>query len=331
MRIDDISFDVSDLIESVRYDYQFTSDFALNPSALTKMTVRGDWLMMNCPNHNETNPSFGISLSSPYHCNCFYCGTLGTIDKMIELVLGLDKNSGLKYVMDSLGYYELTKIDLDRMFNQKKEIKNLPENDLVSFQKLENSLDYEMAIAYLKKRGLSDKTISTYGVGVDLKNYCITFPQRDRKGNLRFIQKRKINVNKGNRFINEGNPVKKDILFGLHFIDKIKTTKKAIKKVRIVESPIDVLSHYQIGEVAVALNGLILFPQQIRELQLSGVTTIELMLDNDKAGKSSTVEARSKLNKAGFVVNEVHYPNDLFKDANDLLLANELHNVKIKK
>ncbi|MGG3868102.1 toprim domain-containing protein, partial [Brevibacillus laterosporus] len=180
---------------------------------------------------------------------------------------------------------------------------------------------YDVAMSYLiNERGLSQKTINTYEIGVDTVNNCIVFPQRTRTGELRFLQKRKVGNNYvGAKFINDGCPIKKDIVFGLHFINRLIGTPNRIKRVRLVEAPIDALSNYQVGIAAVALNGRILFRNQLEALQAAGIEVVDLMLDNDRAGREGQKEAMYWLDKAGFIVNEVIFPTPLCKDPNELL------------
>lgn len=325
--LESVYIDVEDLIDELRFEYQHSSGYFTNPNAFNKTNDTGDWVMCCCPNHAENRPSFGISKDPPYHCNCFYCGYLGTVDKVIEIALGLDDGEGLSMLLSTyLVDEKRMPIDVEAIIDSGREPLRLPALDETILQGYLNSRErnpwvYDTAMAYMvKERGLSQKTLQTYEIGVDVDNRCITFPQRTRKGELRFIQKRKIGNNfHGARFINDGSPVKKDILFGLHFIDKYKTTKDRIRRVRICEAPIDAMSNYEVGIAAVALNGRILFKNQVEALQLAGVEVVDLMLDNDEAGQQGTEEAVKKLVQAGMVVNVVRYANPLCKDANDLL------------
>lgn len=325
--LETIYIDVEDLTDELRFEYQHSPNYLTNPNAFSKTNDTGDWLMSCCPNHAETRPSFGISKEPPYHCNCFYCGYLGTVDRVIELALGLDDGEGLKMLLSTyLVEEKRLAIDVESIIDSGREPLRLPTVDESVLEGYLNSREknqwvYDAAMGYmLNERKLSWRTLQTYQIGVDVDNNCITFPQRTRKGDLRFIQKRKVGNNyHGAKFINDGSPIKKDIVFGLHFIDRIKTTKDRIRRVRLCESPIDAMSNYEVGIAAVAINGRILFKNQVQALQAAGIDTIDLMLDNDDAGRQGTAEAVKRLNKAGFVVNVVQYANPLCKDANDLL------------
>lgn len=340
--LENISLDVWDLIDELRFEYQHSHNFMLNPTAFSNKNDTGDWVMSCCPNHAETRASFGISKSPPYHANCFYCGYLGTIDRVLEIAFSLDDGEGIKLLLSDYIVEEArTPLDVEGIINDGRERTKIPcldEKELTKFDNAPsiNKWTYDVAMAYLiNQRGMNIHTLNTYGIKVDVQNECIVFPQRTRTGELRFLQKRKIGNNyKGVKFINEGSPIKKDILFGLHFINRLRTTKNRIRRVRMVESPLDAMSNYQVGIAAVATNGKILFKNQIRELQLAGVEVVDLFFDNDDAGREATKHATKALTKEGFIVNHVQYPPiftyDTKVDSNDLLKLGWLDKLKVK-
>lgn len=325
--LESIYLDVEELTEELRFEYQHSSNYFNNPNAFSKTNDTGDWLMSCCPNHPESRASFGISKDPPYHCNCFFCGSLGTVDKVIELALGLDDGEGIKMLLATyLVEEKRLPIDVEAIIANGREPLRLPTVDETVLQgylnsRPDNPWRYDVATAYmLNERMLSKHTLDTYEIGVDTVHNCITFPQRTRTGDLRFIQKRKVGSNYiGAKFINDGSPIKKDIVFGLNFIDRLKTTRNRIRRVRVCESPIDAMSNYEVGIAAVAINGRILFRNQVQALQAAGIEVVDLMLDNDEAGKQGTKEALRWLDRAGFIVNQVQYANPFSKDSNDLL------------
>lgn len=335
--LETLYIDVEDLTDELRFEYQHSPNYFNNPNAFSKTNDTGDWLMSCCPNHAETRASFGISKDPPYHCNCFFCGYLGTVDKVIEIALGLDDGEGLKMLLSTyLVEEQRLPIDVEAIIANGREPLKLPTVDESILRGYIESRDsnpwvYDVAMSYmLNERGLSRHTLETYEIGVDVENNCIAFPQRTRTGDLRFIQKRKVGNNYfGAKFINDGSPIKKDIVFGLHFIDRLKSTKNRIRRVRLVESPIDAMSNYEVGIAAVAINGRILFKNQIQALQAAGIEVVDLMLDNDEAGKQGTEEAIRKLDRAGMVVNVVQYANPFSKDSNDLLRCGMLDRCQV--
>ncbi|MCY8119558.1 toprim domain-containing protein [Bacillus spizizenii] len=340
--LENVQLDVWDIIDELRFEYQHSSNFGINPTAFSHKNDTGDWVMSCCPNHAETRASFGISKEPPYHTNCFYCGYLGTLDKTVEIAFGLDDGEGIKLLLSDYILEETrAPIDVDGIINDGRECTTIPflnESELSKFDNSpsKNKWTYDVAMSYLiNQRGITPHTLNTYGIKVDVDNECIVFPQRTRTGELRFLQKRKIGSSyQGAKFINEGSPIKKDILFGLNFINQLRTSKNRIKRVRMVESPLDAMSNYQVGIAAVATNGKILFKNQIRELQLAGVEIVDTFFDNDKAGWDATVQATNALVRAGFIVNQTLYPPQFSRstkvDSNDLLKLGWLNKLESK-
>jgi DNA primase len=341
--LENVQIDVEDFIDNMLFEYQHSPNYFLNSKAFSNKNDTGSWVMTCCPNHAETRPSFGISKDPPYHCNCFYCGYLGTIDKVVEIALGLDDGEGIKFLLsDFIVEEKRIPLDVEGIIRDKRERTKIPCLDESELHKFDNSMvlnkwTHNVAMAYLiNQRGMNVHTLNTYEIKIDVANECIVFPQRTRTGELRFLQKRKIGNNfRGAKFINEGSPIKKDILFGLHFIERLKYTPNRIRRVRLVESPLDAMSNYQAGYVAVATNGKLLFWNQIRELQLAGVEIVDLLFDNDEAGKVATSEATKQLIKAGFVVNHVLYPPAIRAsnekcDSNNLLKLGLLDKLETK-
>ncbi|ALA07270.1 hypothetical protein SECTIM467_146 [Brevibacillus phage SecTim467] len=335
--LESLHIDPEELLDELRFSYQHLQKAHINPNAFARLNDTGDWVMSCCPNHPETHPSFGISKDAPYHCNCFFCGYLGTVDQMIESALDLEEGEGIKVLLSTYIVEEKRKtFDMVAYIENRRNSYEIPCLDEAVLQEMKDSRCknerlYQTAMAYMKQRGFDDRTLATYEICVDTTTETIVFPQRTRTGQLRFVQKRKIGSSyHGAKFINEGSAVKKDIVFGLHLINKLRTTPSRITRVRIVESPTDCMSNYQVGIPAVSINGRILFFNQVRELQLAGITEVDLMLDNDTAGKKGTEDATKMLDKAGFIVNHVVYPKfPDFKDSNALLQAGLLDKLDI--
>lgn len=340
--LEHVSLDIWDLIDELRFKYQHSPSYHLNSTAFSQKNDTGDWVMSCCPKHTETRASFGISKEPPYHTNCFYCGYLGTLDKMIEIAFRLYDGEGIKLLLSDYIFEEVrTPLDIEGIIRDGREPAKIPclnESELIKFNSAPtiNKWTYDIALTYLmNQRGMNTHTLNTYEIKIDVVNECIVFPQRTRTGELRFLQKRKIGSNyQGAKFINEGSPIKKDILFGLHFINQLRTSPKRIRRVRMVESPLDTMSNYQVGIASVATNGKILFKNQVRELQLAGIEIVDLFFDNDDAGRDATTQAAEILTKSGLIVNHVLYPKQFVQnqkvDSNDLLKLGWLDSLETK-
>lgn len=338
--LQNIHIDVEELLEELQFEYQHSPNYNTNPTAFTNVNrTTGDWVMACCPAHPESRASFGISMDAPYNCNCFYCGYLGTIAEVIEIAFDLDEGEGLTKLLTGYIVEDKRKVmDIVTMIKDLRgegEIPKLPLSELTKFDQV-NKLDwdYRVAEAYMtNNRGITQNTMNVYDIKVDLEHKCIVFPQYTRKGDLRFLQKRKIgDTYIGAKFINEGLAVKRDILFGLSLINRYRNTPQAIKRVRMVESPIDVLSNYQVGIPAVAINGKLLFNSQVRELKLAGIEIVDLFFDNDEAGREATEQATKMLKRYGIHVNHVQHPPHLMfskQDSNSLMLLGLLDKLPV--
>lgn len=339
--LQNIHIDIEELLEELRFDYQHSPNYLTNPNAFSNVNrTSGDFYMCCCPNHPETRASFGVSKDAPYNTNCFYCGYLGTIAEAIEIAFSLEEGEGIAKILTRYVVEEKRKVhDIVGMIKDMRgetKIPSLPMEELTKFDNVDfNSWDYRVGLAYMvNQRFITMHTLNTFQVKVDVENNCIVFPQFTRKGELRFLQKRKTGDSySGAKFINEGLAIKRDILYGLHHIDALKTTPSAIKRIRMVESPIDVLSNYQVGIPAVAINGKILFSSQVRELQLAGIEVVDLFFDNDEAGRDATTRAIKILKRANIHVNVVLHPPHLAgskQDSNSLLPLGLLDKLYVK-
>ncbi|MDF2964336.1 MAG: hypothetical protein K0S39_6071 [Paenibacillus sp.] len=329
--LDALFIDPKELIEELLFEYQHSLNYELNPNAFDCANDTGNWVMCCCPIHAESRASFGISKEAPYKTNCFYCGPLGTIDQVIEHAFDLAPGEGIKKLLFSLVQEERrAPLNLDELIENGRNFFTVPSMDEAVVQsflsKSGREWQWDQSMNYMRSRGFTERCLKTYEIGVDTEANCIVFPQRTREGKIRFVQKRKIGEHYiGAKFVNEGQAIKKDILFGLHHINKLRFSPHRIRRIRLVESPTDAMSNYEVGVPAVSINGKILFHYQVKELLWAGIEIVDLMLDNDEAGRNGSKAAAKKLEHAGIIVNQVLYPHPLHKDANALYQAGLLH------
>lgn len=78
---------IDHLVESIKIiefmESEYSSDFIFNN--------KSEWANTNCPlpDHEDSNPSFGINQESNIY-NCFGCGSTGDIIKLVQSVEGLN-------------------------------------------------------------------------------------------------------------------------------------------------------------------------------------------------------------------------------------------------
>ncbi len=125
-----------------------------------KLEKAGNNFKARCPFHNEKTPSFFVSPDrGSYYC--FGCAAKGDIFSFVENFENIDFLGALKILANRAGveleFGKFEKNDKkERLFNLLDESSKLYENNL---QKEEVALDY------LRKRGLKDATIKEWRIG----------------------------------------------------------------------------------------------------------------------------------------------------------------------
>lgn len=130
-------------------------------SSYIKLERAGSNLKARCPFHNEKSPSFFVSPDrGSYYC--FGCGAKGDIFTFVEEFEGLDFKGSLKLLADrahvSLGAY--TNLGAE---SEKDRLYEVMEVAAKFFEK--NFAASPEPLNYLKTRGLTDETISSFRVG----------------------------------------------------------------------------------------------------------------------------------------------------------------------
>lgn len=306
---------IEEVLEDLEDEWVKNSNYRYNPTAFTKKKVNSFNINMCCPYHNETKPSFGISTEYPYLFNCFSCGASGELITLIADVYEIDYLKAYRKVIRD--YSTIT----FNVSEEEQEEGGVTEEEIFNYRKKKHS--------YIETRGISDYTLQKYEVGYDEENYSITFPVRDLYGKPLFIIKRNVS----NKFyhIPKGAP-KKDSLYGLNYL------YGKVNEVFIVEGTIDVLSCYEARLPAVGLMGRTLSRNQLKLLQLAGISKVILFLDNDRWGVKGNLDAYRLISKTPIRVEVVEYPEQWgidavdgikYKDPNDLLRGDRLKDIKI--
>lgn len=125
-----------------------------------KLERAGNSLKAKCPFHNEKTPSFFVSPErGSYYC--FGCGAKGDIFSFVQNFEGLDFVGALKILAERAG------VELEKFASPKDDKKarlyKLLEATTLFLQK--NLASEEIPLEYLKKRGLTEKTIKDWRIG----------------------------------------------------------------------------------------------------------------------------------------------------------------------
>lgn len=329
-----VPLDLEEVLEDLRLQWLDRADAITNPNALSKLNNQGTNIMMCCPFHAETKPSFGIMTEYPYGFQCFGCEITGNLAQLATYVLELPGEfQGMQYLVREFlasAPDQRPHLDIDAIIDgtDADKRRTLPDSEAEKYAGVHH--------AYMLQRGFSHRTLSKYEIGFDSERNAITFPVRTSKGLLRFVKRRLVDRK---MFLNEKQIFKKDIVYGLWYIKQAPTK---IDEIYLNESETDTMSCYQGGLAAGATLGKILHEEQVRELMLAGIKTVNLFFDNDAYGVLATLRAYKMISKISAIrVNVVLFPgnnwgihttdNDeiQYKDANDLLTSGQIGNVEV--
>ena len=294
MRIDRYVF--PDSAETILRRLRPTAKFGLRD-----ILVKREDLVITCPFHaggHERKPACSVYIGRDMPegtFNCFACNTKGDFLKLVAGALGTGREKALQYLLDNF-QHEDCGVDLnmgDDIAIEKPEISHRP----VSLEGLEPYCDY------LATRGISRETCELLGIRYDPIHRQVVFPCY-RDGKPYFTARRSID-SKSFHMDDTDKP--------LYCLDLVK--KMGIKKVLLVEGPVDCATGWEYGYPAIATFGQP-SERQIDSLNKSGIRTVYLMFDNDAAGDRFKRFVKSRLS-SDILVEEPVIPEGR-KDINDL-------------
>ena len=273
-----------------------------------------------CPFHNEKTPSFVVSPERQIF-KCFGCQKSGDIFTFLMEKEGMEFKEALEVLAKRAGIVlkqNVSKRDSkERLFEV-----NLKAQEFFHYLLTKHTLG-KIALDYLKKRGVSDKSIADFGIGyapnswesltkfllkrgfsmaeiiasglaVASKNggydrfrARITFPMVDGKDKLRGFSGRVIYTGEPKYINSPQTPIfdKGNFLFGLNLAKgEIRNKKEAV----LVEGEMDAIMSHQAGfKNVIASKGTALTEGQIYLLK-KYTDTLSLCFDMDLAGDSAS-------------------------------------------
>ncbi len=307
----------------------------------------------NCPFHGEKTPSFVISPAKQiYHC--FGCGVGGDAIKFVQEYEKLNYPEALEKIA-SLMNFSLTytqggsdNSEARRLLEQVQQwyLKNLDQN--------------QVAMEYLKKRGITQHSIEYFGIGYvgasyELMNFLssnmlpipkaveagvvaqrerggfyarlterITFPIYSPSGAIVGFGGRTI-TNHPAKYINSPQTKlfnKSRLLYGY---SKAKEYIYKNKRLIVCEGYLDVIMFHQAGfKEAVATLGTALTTEHLPLLR-KGEPHIILAYDGDKAGVAAALKASTMLSEGGFDGSVVLFPDG--QDPADMIATGKVQEV----
>jgi DNA primase catalytic core len=313
----------------------------------------GDTYKGLCPFHNETTPSFTISMfEGVWRYYCFGCHKKGDIVSFVRDVYLLDYIDAIQYIAD------LCEIDLssaEREFtHEEKEINRKNRIMLKVAEWLWERLigDRDKAYYYVRDdRGISDDVIDAFKVGYspnpsELLNFIrgenvgsiadmefdypmlwtdsITFPVFSTNGNINRFYTRPFQPNRNHgRYMSTSSkhPLydKYDSIFGFYQCKKSKVKHK--DGIIAVEGHFDCLSAYSNGyDNCIALAGSKLEQSVIDMLNKYSIPKLNVIFDGDMPGRDAARDLSSSELRIGPIDIRTTYvpytdmdPNQLFR------------------
>ena len=300
-------------------------------SSYVQLRQRGRLYTGLCPFHSEKTPSFTVYPNTQSYY-CFGCGNGGDVITFIKNYENLDYIEAVKLLAERAGMQMPDDTTQDDSY-RKKRILDANRQVAKFFFKCLNSDSGREARKYLRRRGLSDETITRFGIGYapddwgQLRDFLISkgfkeselieaslctvgrngkaydffrsrvmFPVIDVRGQVVAFSGRTMGSDSRKYVNTKDTPVfkKSKILFGMNFAKNSGT-----RRVILVEGQMDVISLHQAGFTdAVATLGTAITDEHA--LMLSRyVDEVLVCYDADEAGQKATRRAIDTLRAAG--------------------------------
>ena len=321
-------------------------------SSYIKVEKKGKDYKCVCPFHDDHSPSMSISEQKQIY-KCFACGAAGNVFTFVQNYENISFLEAVKVVADKINYHltgNYTKVESNK-YKVEHEIMNLSN---MFYQNNLNTSSGVMAKQYLSNRGINDKIIKEFGIGLSLdgendlykllskKGYSIkqlddlglinvigdkiydvfrgriTFPINDVEGNVIGYSSRIYRGEDLAKYINTKETylyVKGNNLFNYF---RARGPSKKNGYIILVEGQMDAIRVYSSGvENVVALMGTALTKEQIDLIKKLRCKVL-LCLDGDVAGAKATVVNGELLNKADINVQVVRLSD--YKDPDEYIL-----------
>lgn len=265
-----------------------------------------DKLIAASPFRYDSTPSFFVSLENGVWADSGAYDedyASGNFTKLLAFLRDESYEETAEYLTDIYAFEEFTTIELAPI--------NLALTSNVKPPLPDFNVTPNANSAYLAKRGISVAAQEAYGTGYNAAIPKHTaLPWRLSNGSIANVKYRST---KGKSFIYaKGGRKLRELLFGINVAYAEESNVMAV-----CEAEIDALSWYTHGIVGVAVGGVTFTEAQADLILKSGVKTVILGGDNDKAGRKFNNVIRRRL--GGYVrLIDCDYGN--YKDANEALI-----------
>lgn len=267
-----------------------------------------------CPIHHGDNPTSFTIFPDNNHYYCFSCGSHGNIINFVMERDSVTFDTAIKTLCDDFG----VEID-DAKYQEQQSITQRNAQWVRAMQKKLPTI-----IDYLHKRGLTDETIKTFGLGYSDKMQALSIPMYDTWGRcVAFLYRyfNKMPKYKNSKNI-DGLFIKGEFLYALPQAQKY---LKETKTLMLCEGAFDAISAIQQGNCCVAYCGISIgksHVEKIKEIIAPMKAKVVLCPDNDGKANKFVMRSRDLFRKqAPNVIVKVAVIPDGCKDFNDMLVA----------
>ncbi|MBR2743179.1 MAG: DNA primase [Clostridia bacterium] len=306
-------------------DIRAACDIADIVSQYVTLTKSGSgYLKGLCPFHSEKTPSFTVTPAKGIY-KCFGCGESGDVITFIMKIEGLEFVEAVKFLAQKANIEIKVSGEDEARMKRRRTLYDINRDAARYYYSVLTRDDKNDGIAYLRRRGLGDKLIRTYGLGfaqnawdgltkhllglgyapdmltelgLAVKNKSgglydrfrnrVMFPIIDISGNVIGFGGRTVS-GEGAKYLNSPeSPIfkKSENLFSLNFAKAQKSDTLIL-----AEGYMDVISLYGAGfKNAAASLGTSLTAQQAR-LAARYFKKIAIAYDSDSAGRAASVKA----------------------------------------
>lgn len=302
-------------------------------SSYVKLRRRGRVANGLCPFHSEKSPSFTVYPENQSFY-CFGCGAGGDVITFIRRIENLEYIEALRFLAQRAGIQLPENGEEDAAMKLKSRVYELNRTLARFYHDCLKHPSGKTGLDYLHARGLSNKTITGFGLGYspnawnDTQQYLhgkgfteqemlaaaviaksqkgsyydqfrnrVIFPIMDLRGNVIGFGGRAMGDDKGPKYLNSADtPVFKKSrgLFALNFAKNAKQ-----QELLLCEGYMDVISVHQAGFTnAVATLGTALTSEQAR-LIAQYASAVTIAYDSDGAGQTATRRAVGLLGETG--------------------------------
>lgn len=322
-------------------ELRFRNDIIDVVSNYVTLKRSGSNMVGLCPFHNEDTPSLMIYPESGSFY-CFGCATGGDVITFIKRIENLDYIDAIRFLAQRVGLSMPDDAYNDNELKLKQRILEANRQAARFFHASLYSNEGKIALNYLKKRALTERTIRHFGLGFspesrfELVNHLkklnfseddlisanlafksksgylisrfvgrVMFPIIDLRGNVVAFGGRTLKDEKP-KYLNTSDTkvFKKSLnLFALNF-----AKKKSSERLILSEGYMDVIALHQAGFTeAVATLGTAITEQQARIMK-SYTKEVVIAYDSDEAGRKATARAIKILRDVGISIKVLTIP-----------------------